>query len=110
MRMHRAGRGLRFVLLAAAAVAGFGLAVMLLWNWLLPELFGWREIGFWQALGLLVLGRILFGRIGGHGWHGGWRRRMLERWNQMTPEEREKFRAGFRHGCGPAAPPPGTTV
>ena len=40
---------------------------MHLWNWLLPPLFGWRTLGFWQALGLLALCRILFGGLGGHG-------------------------------------------
>ena len=39
----------------------FGEIVMHLWNWLLPPLFGWHTVGFWQALGLLVLCRILFG-------------------------------------------------
>src|ERR1017187_4585382 len=45
----------------------FGEVVMHLWNWLLPMLFGWRLITFWQALVLLVLCRILFGGFGGHG-------------------------------------------
>ena len=44
-----------------------GEVVMHLWNWLLPPLFGWRQITFWQALGLLALCRILFGGIGGRG-------------------------------------------
>ena len=44
-----------------------GEIVLHLWNWLLPPLFGWRQITFWQALGLLLLCRIL---IGGFGWHG----------------------------------------
>jgi len=35
--------------------------VMHLWNWLLPALFGWRQVTFWQALGLVLLCRILFG-------------------------------------------------
>ena len=50
-----------------------GEVVMHLWNWLLPPLFGWRMLGFWQALGLLVLCRILFGGLhhGGSGGHGG---------------------------------------
>jgi len=81
--------------------------VMHLWNWLLPPLFGWRLITFWQAFGILVLCRILFG---GHGFrghrHGGWswRRRWAERWEKMTPEEREKFRERMRSGCGPFGP------
>ena len=46
-----------------------GEVVMHLWNWLLPALFGWRLITFWQALGLLALCRILFGGFGGGGSH-----------------------------------------
>jgi hypothetical protein len=78
---------------------------MHLWNWLLPELFGWRPIGFWQALGLLVLCRILFGGFGCHG-SGSSRmqRRMAERWERMIPEEREKFRHDMRGRCGCEAP------
>jgi len=39
---------------------------------------------------------------GGYGFHRGmhWRARMAERWQRMTPEEREKFRAGMRGHCG----------
>jgi hypothetical protein len=74
---------------------------MLLWNWLLPPLFGWREITFWQALGLLALCRILFGGLGraGH-YRSGFRNRMAERWERMTPEERERFRQGMRARFG----------
>ena len=85
----------------------FGEVVMHLWNWLLPMLFGWHQITFWQALGLLVLSRILFGGWGGHGSdrHGRWRRRD-ERWERMTPKEREKFRQEMRsRWCGAGAPP-----
>jgi hypothetical protein len=75
-----------------------GEVVMHLWNWLLPPLFGWRTLGFWQALGLLVLCRILFGGLGGHG--PGPRRRWDGRCKRMTPEEREKFRQAMREGYG----------
>ena len=44
MRRHWMGRGLRFVLFALVAVALSGFAVMTLWNWLTPDLFGWRPI------------------------------------------------------------------
>jgi hypothetical protein len=78
-----------------------GEVVLHLWNWLLPPLFGWRQINFWQALGILVLCRILFGGFGGRGsGRSNFRRRMKERWEGMTPEEREKFRHGMRSGCG----------
>ena len=72
-----------------------GEVVMHLWNWLLPPLFGWHAITFWQALGLLLLCRILFGGLNGHG-PGRHRSRLRERWDKMTPEERERLRAGMR--------------
>lgn len=97
--------------LAIVAMALFialgGEIVLQLWNWLLPSLFGWREITFWQALGLLALCRILFGGFGGHGFAGARaRRRIGERLDSMTPEERERFREGVRRRCGfgPSAP------
>ena len=101
--------------LAILALALFifvgGEIVMLLWNWLMPHLFEWRPITFWQALGLLIFCRILFG---GHGFLGSgrsnmrhkMRERMRERWEQMTPEEREKARQRFGGFCGPATTEP----
>ena len=81
-----------------------GEIVMHLWNWLLPTLFGWRQITFWQAFGLLALCRILFGGWSSHGPRSNMRRRMNERmderWDRMTPEEREKFRQSWRSRCG----------
>ena len=71
-----------------------GEVVRQLWNWLLPPLFGWHQITFWQALGMLVLCRILFGGFGGHG-----RSRSNGR-GRMTPEERERFRQRMRERCG----------
>ena len=92
-------KGLRVLALIAIGVTVFGYVVMTLWNWLLPSLTGWHVISFEQALALLVLCRILFGgfRGRGGGWH--WRRRMWERWEQMTPEERERFRETLGHRC-----------
>ena len=88
------------LLIAIFVVIG-GEVVLHLWNWLLPQLFGWRQITFWQAVGLLALCRILFGGVSGRGWHrSNYRRRMGERWERMTPEEREKFRQGMRSRCG----------
>jgi hypothetical protein len=82
-------------------IAVGGVVVQQLWNWLLPSIFGWRQITFWQALGLLVLCRVLFGRLGVRGGsRGSFRRRMAERWERMTPEERERFRQGMRGRCG----------
>jgi hypothetical protein len=95
----------------AIFIAIGGEVVLHLWNWLLPTLFGLRQITFWQALGLLALCRILFGGFGlsGGGVRSNSRRRMAERWEQMTPEEREKFRQGMRsRGGGFEAPTSGT--
>jgi len=84
----------------------FGEAVMHLWNWLLPTLLGLHTITFWQALGLLVLCRILFGGFGGHGKHrGGWRNRSRESWEKMTPEERAQFRQNMCRRFGFGEPP-----
>jgi hypothetical protein len=102
----------RLIFIAPLAILGMllfiaigGAVVMRLWNWLLPSLFGTREITFWQALGLLALCRILFGGFGFHGsGRSHWRRHRAERWEHMTPEERERFRQGMRGrwGFGPS--------
>jgi Ca2+/H+ antiporter, TMEM165/GDT1 family len=106
MKRYRFVRGLKFVLFAALFVTVLGFVLMSLWNWLMPALFGRHLINFWQAVGVLVLSKILFGGFRGHpGRHLYWRRRMMERWEQMTPEEREKFRQGMRGRCGPFGPP-----
>lgn len=101
MRRHRFLRVLKFVPFAILFLAVFTFVLMRLWNWLMPALFGWHLITFWQALGLLVLSKILFGGFRGSGAYRNryWRGRMMERWEQMTPEEREKFRDAMR-GCG----------
>lgn len=101
MRRNRFLRVMKFLLFGAALITILGYVVMRLWNWLTPALFGWHIITFWQALGILILSKILFGGLRGgprRGWH--WRRRMMERWDQMTPEEREKFRETMRGQCG----------
>jgi hypothetical protein len=98
----------KLILIAPLAIVGLllfiaigGEVVMLLWNWLLPPLFGWRQVTFWQALGILALCRILFGGFGHHGSHrSGFRRRMAERWERMTPEDQERFRQSIRGRCG----------
>ena len=100
--MRRLTRILKFLVFGVLFVAIFGFAVMRLWNWLMPGLFGLHALTYWQALGILILSKILFGgfRGGRHGSPWYWRRRMTERWQQMTPEEREKFRQGL-WGCYP---------
>ena len=94
MRMGR-----RWIYLAPLGVLGIllfiaagGEVVLQLWNWLLPPIFGWRQITFWQALGILALCRILFGGFGGRGFS--------RSTSHMTSEERERFRQRMRERCG----------
>jgi hypothetical protein len=90
----------RLILIAPLALIGMALFVLIggqlvrfLWNWLIPPIFGWPQIDFWQAIGLLALCRILFGGFGlRDSGRSRWRHRMDERWEQMTPEQRERFR------------------
>src|SRR5207248_5383625 len=101
MRRHRFLRVLKIALFATLAVTVVSFLVMSLWNVLMPGIFAVRAISFWQALGLLVLSKILFGGFRPYTGAGSrWRRRMMERWEQMTPEEREKFKQGMRCGRG----------
>jgi hypothetical protein len=80
------------------AIAIFGFGVMSLWNWLVPAVFGGKLITFWQAIGMLVLSRILVGGFS--------RPRVIHKWEQLTPQEREKFRAAMeKRQCGRGADP-----
>ena len=92
-------------------VALFGEIVMRLWNWLAPALFGWHSITFWQALGLTLLCRILFGGWGGPGPdRSKSHRRSGKEWERLSPEEREHFRESIRGRCGKIeAPASGTS-
>jgi hypothetical protein len=80
----------------------FGELVKYLWNSLLPPLFGLHMITFWQALGILLLSRILFGSWGPGG--GNRRSRRREKWEKMTPEERERMRQAWAGRCGSLKP------
>lgn len=98
-----------FIGFITVAVIGVGLLVMLLWNSLMPIIFGLPAITFVQAIGLLILSRILFGGFPPRGRHHHprhhWKHRMKEKWANMTPEERAAFKQKMRHwrtrGCWP---------
>jgi len=107
-------KAVMFITFGTIAIFICGEAVHLLWNWLMPALFHLPVIRFWQSVGLLFLSWFLFGGLRGFGrrgpgyrgrWRGRMRERMRERWEQMTPEEREKFRQGV-HGCWSRVAPP----
>lgn len=85
-------RFIKFAFGGLFILAAIGLAVMLLWNWLMPAIFGLVTINYLQALGLVVLSRIFFGGFGGRGGFLGHRENPIhKRWRQMTPEQRKEF-------------------
>ena len=94
-----------FVLGLVALVA---LAVYGLWNAVLTDVVGAKAVTYWQALGILVLARILFGGFPGRrGGPSPWRRRlMMKRWASLTPEQREKMRQEMRQRFGDWPKPP----
>ena len=96
-------RGFFMVIALLVFIIVAGSVVKFLWNALLPDLFGWKTLSFLQAVGLLLLTRILFG---GFGWHKGrakwsahkklhWRRK----WAGMNDEEREAFKSRWKDRC-----------
>ena len=97
--MNKGLRILAWTAMGVLAVTAFGLVVMLLWNWLVPVLFNGPIIGFWQALGLLVLSKLLFWGGGGkgHNWRSNsyqnhWKNKFYNKFSSMTPEEREALK------------------
>jgi O-antigen/teichoic acid export membrane protein len=72
----------------------FGLAVMYLWNWLIPDLFGGQLISFWQAIGLLALAKLLIG-FGSFSTHH-WRSKFFNKWSTLSDEERQELREKFK--------------
>jgi Ca2+/H+ antiporter, TMEM165/GDT1 family len=105
-------RFLFFIIPLAFILLG-SLAFMALWNWLMPSLFAFGTITYPQALGILVLIRILTWGGGWFRWrrysyayagcyphyhpfHHGmehWRTRLREKWESMSPEEKEKWKS-----------------
>jgi hypothetical protein len=89
------------IALAASMLAGLAVlsgVVMLLWNALLPGLWHVPPLRYLQAAGILILSRILFGGLRGH--LGRWRHRGgRERWESLTPEERERLREKYARHC-----------
>ena len=94
-----------FALVAIAFVAAISWVVMALWNYVLVNAISVKPINFWQAAGLLILSKILFGF--GFGSRGRWRGKRRHRashwkdkWMHMSEEERKEFKAKWREKCG----------
>jgi hypothetical protein len=95
------------ILIGTAIALLLSWVTMLLWNWLMPYIFGLPVLTFWQSLGVLLLSKLIFGfgNDGHHGgprrWkhHGDWRRRWKDKMSKMSPEQRERMMRGMRrHG------------
>jgi len=87
---------LKFVVMTVLFVAVLGLVTQMLWNWLVPELFGGHVVTYWQALGLILLSKILFWSFGKGGHHKndrpGWGYYWSEKMKTMSPEDRERLK------------------
>lgn len=91
MKWKWVAKGLFFGVLFVTAIT---FATMLLWNNLAVTLFALPTLSFFQALGLMILGRLLTGGFRPGGWRGGRHmggHHLRERWQKMSPEQREKI-------------------
>jgi hypothetical protein len=88
----------KFFFLGLVALAAIGGVTMVLWNWLVPDLFQGPELTFWQALGLLALTKILFWSFGkgGYARNRPWGYQWKQKWQSMSPEEREQYKARMK--------------
>ena len=113
MKRSRFPKFLLFLLFIFAVIVPLGFIIMALWNNVLALVIPVTVINFWQALGLFLLSRILFGGFPGKpGWAGHGRRRhemeeMRNKWFNLSPEEKIRFKQDwkdrFRTGTAPSS-------
>lgn len=114
---HKKGK----FLIALLFIAGLFLLpyiVMLLWNGILPEIIGVKTITYWQAVGIFILCKLLFGGFKGGGNHHHKKHQMMkkhfknccnnndnkssmkealrDKFMNMSDEERENFRQKWK--------------
>lgn len=79
-------------------------AVMLLWNWLIPGISDLHPLSYWQAMGLLVLCRILAGRFNFKRHHNHrppfGNSAFRDKFMNMTAEEKQAFKDQWKQRCG----------
>lgn len=103
--------GAGWLVMAAGMLTLMGFATMYLWNWLIPEIFNGTAITFFQAIGLIALGKLLTGFMGFGSWKGRhwrhhhhdrayWQKKWESRMENMKPEDREKFKKYYYDRCG----------
>lgn len=99
------GKAVMILVFCTAFVMLFSFIVMSIWNAILPDVLGVKTISFWQALGILVLSKILFSGFGGfhhkkEQFRNRFRQKMMDKWEHMTPEEKQKFKDEWKNRCG----------
>jgi hypothetical protein len=95
------GKIVLFILCAIAMFFAVSAVVMALWNCILPDVLGVKAITYWQAVGILILSKILFGGFGGKKVFGRekWEKLKEERMNGMTDEQKEKLKEVWKKRC-----------
>lgn len=90
-----------FIAVFIAFFSGVAYIVMLLWNAILPDVTGVKPLNFWQAAGLLILAKILFGGFGGRkgGWKNSKRKHWKNKWMNMSDEERQEAKNRWKEYC-----------
>jgi len=107
MKTHWITRCIGIGIAVVVGIFLLGYVIMHLWNWLIPAIFtGAIAINYWQAMGILLLSKILFGGWKGRGGCGScgdhrsyWRNRFKGKWEGMSEEDREKFRSRCGDWC-----------
>ena len=103
----RRGKAFIFLIIPAMLLLASGV-VMWLWNAILPSLVHVNNISYWQAAGLLILCRILFGgfKFGSPGGRSfGNSNHLRSKWMSMSAEEREHFKSELQKRCRPPQKP-----
>ena len=91
----KVGKGIAITIFIILAILLFGWVFMHLWNWLMPAIFGLTVITFKQAIGILIMSKILFGGFGngsGKRKDHRWKSHMKHKWESMSPDERAAFK------------------
>ena len=102
-KIHRKMSGYRILRIIGVAIAGvllaalfaliFGFLVKILWNWLMPVLFGLPRIGYWQAFGIVILAKLIFGGFGSRhdDHHDHFHQRINSRWHSWLGVSEDKL-------------------
>ena len=100
---RKVARGVFMIIALLVFVAIAGFMVKFLWNAILPDIFGWQSVTFPQALGLLLLTRILFGGFGWHkkgsDWSSQKKAHWRKKWSNMNEEDKAAFKAKWKERC-----------